>query len=361
MNESLACLYFSLCPGIGPKTFLKLLHHFNSAKNAWENLDHINAKEIGIREGVYQKFISFKEMLNKNKYFGKLKKAKVQIIGYTDSRYPENLKKLKDPPICLFYKGNIDLLLGTRNIAVVGARKVTSYGREVTEKLVAELVSSDFTIVSGLAVGVDAISHETALKEKGNTIAVLGCGVDCCTPLENERLYEKILDQGGLIISEYSLGTPPSVGSFPARNRIIAGLSLGVLITEAAEDSGSLITAEEAKILGRYVFAVPGSINSAMSRGSLKLIKQGSYLVQAGRDILEVLQIAHVSPMRRVNKENFSIEERKILSVLEIEPQSLDTLSKLLKLPIVKVSVITSGLEMRGVVTNSGGMISLIV
>jgi DNA processing protein len=362
MDKKSASLSFSLFEGIGPKTFLRLLNKFGSAKSAWKNLDSKNSGDTGISKNLYNKFHSFRNSFDLKDYLKKLNKTKVETIGYTEKEYPDSLKKLDSPPIVLYCKGNLDLLNSYNNIGVVGARKITSYGKDVTEKITSELVSNGFLIVSGLAFGVDAAAHKTALENHGNTIAVLGCGVDCCTPSENQNLYEKILDNKGLIISEYPLGMPPSKGSFPARNRIIAGMSLGVLITEAAEDSGSLITAGEAIKLGLPVFAVPGSINSMMSKGALKLLKQGAKLAQNAQDIMDELNIKdQILNIKKTNKifKNLNAGEKKIVKALEVEPLSLDLLSKQTKIPIYKLLGIITNLELAGILKNSGGEISI--
>ncbi len=360
MTENDACLLFSLCDGIGPKTFLKLLSAFGSAKTAWEKLGKKEVSEKLITQKLYEKFDFFKKEINLQEYLNKLKKTKVKAIGYIDSYYPDSLKQLDAPPIVLFCKGNLELLKAERKIGIVGARKITSYGKEVTEKLASELVEEGFCIVSGLAFGVDAVAHKAAVTAQGSTIAVLGCGVDCCTPLENQRLYEQILDSHGLIISEYPLGFPPSVGSFPARNRIIASLSLGVLITEAAEDSGSLITAEEAKKLKRPVFAVPGGINSSMSRGAIKLLKEGAFLVSSSRDLLKELEIKPSFTDNFGKKSlNLTTQEKNIIDKLQKEELSIDRLSKMTKIPTLKLMVIVSSLEMRGIVEGRNGNLCL--
>lgn len=363
MDENIFCLCFSLSIGVGPKTFLKLIKYFGSAETAWQKLDLKNHKEAGAGDSAFAKFQDFRKSFNLEKYLLKLKKAKVKVVGFSDENYPISLKKLNSPPIVLFCKGNLELLRLERNIGVVGARKITSYGKDVTEKLVSELLSYDFTIVSGLAFGVDATAHTTALENHGKTIAVLGCGVDCCTPSENQDLYERILDSKGLIISEYPLGMPPSAGSFPARNRIIAGLSLGVLVTEAAEDSGSLITAEESIKLGHPVFAVPGPITSQMSRGTLKLLKQGAKLVTSGQDIMENFQFSAPN-LQSISKQkifNFKLntQEKKIVELIENEALPLDLLAKKTGIPMVKVMVIVSGLEMRGILITENGEVGL--
>lgn len=358
--EDVACLQFSLSKGIGPKTFLKLLAHFNSAHNAWEKLNISTAAELGIGEKTFLKFDASRKDIQISEYVKKLKQAKVKVIGFTNPLYPLCLKRLDSPPIVLFCKGNLELLKIERALGIVGARKITTYGKDVTEKLTSELVLHDFCIVSGLAFGVDAVAHKAAISNDGKTIAVLGCGVDCVTPLENERLYEEILDSGGLIISEYRLGLPPSTGSFPARNRIIAALSLGVLVTEAAEDSGSLITAEEALKLQKSVFAVPGSIHSQMSKGTLKLLKQGAHIVASASDILEEFEIKPRDFSKsEIDLSRFSHDEKIILEIIQNESQSMDDISKKTKIPLIKLMALTSGLEMKGIVESKNGELML--
>ncbi len=356
-------LGFSLFDGIGPKKYLMLIKKFGSAKDAWEKLDHSNVKDAGMSENLFQKFENFRKEFDPNFYLEKLKKTKVTFVSFEDPQYPGQLKDLDAPPIGIFCKGNLDLLSSIHNIGVVGARKITSYGKSVTESIVTELVGNYMVIVSGLALGVDATAHKTALANKGSTIAVLGCGVDCVSPSENQDLYEKILDNNGLILSEYSLGMPPSKGSFPARNRIIAALSLGVLITEAAEDSGSLITAGEALKLGRKVFAVPGPITSQMSRGSLKLLKEGAKLVSSGEDILDSFQVKTQKAKGKIERQklkSLNAEEKKIVELLEIENQDLDALSKQTKIPIYKLLGIVTKLELSGILKNTNGEIGIV-
>jgi len=236
MDEKSATLAFSNSTGVGPKSFQRLLKIFGSAIKAWENTSAEKYKEAGIGERNFIKFESFKKSFSISEYSERLKKAKVEFIPFGDKYYPASIAQIDAPPIGLYVKGNKELLLGKNNIGVVGARKITSYGQKVTENLVTELCLAGFTIVSGMAAGVDARAHKAAIDSNGKTIAVLGCGVDCAYPKENERLYEEILDSKNLVISEYPLGMPANAGTFPARNRIVSGLSLAVLITEAAED-----------------------------------------------------------------------------------------------------------------------------
>jgi DNA processing protein len=213
-----------------------------------------------------------------------LKKYDTRLITYQDSLYPRSLLNIYDFPPFLYTKGL--LKEDDVNIAVVGSRMASTYGKFSTERLCRELAINGITVVSGLARGIDSAAHKGALAGKGRTIAVLGCGLDTVYPPENQKLYEEIVAKGA-VITEYSFGTPPSASNFPARNRIISGVSLGVVVVEANEKSGSLITAKLALEQGREVFAVPGSIDSAGSRGTHKLIKQGAKLIENVYDILD--------------------------------------------------------------------------
>jgi DNA processing protein len=242
-----------------------------------------------------------------------LKKYDARLITYQDPLYPRSLLNIYDFPPFLYTKGLLQE--DDVNIAVVGSRMASTYGKFSTERLCRELAINGITVVSGLARGIDSAAHKGALAGKGRTIAVLGCGLDTIYPPENQRLYEEIVTKGA-VITEYSFGTPPSASNFPARNRIISGVSLGVVVVEANEKSGSLITAKLALEQGREVFAVPGSIDSAGSRGTHKLIKQGAKLIENVYDILdEILPQVEIrskdaSPEERVLRQDNDQEER---------------------------------------------------
>lgn len=212
----------------------------------------------------------------------------IDKLTLDDPRYPRLLKEIPDPPKTLYVKATSTDVLGTRTIAVVGTRHMTKYGAEVTRKLVRQLVSNGFTIVSGMANGVDTVAHCAAIDAGGKTIAVLGCGIDIIWPPSNARLYTRIGEEGyGAIVSEMPLGMRPNKELFKTRNRIISGLSLGVVVTEGGEFSGALITARYAAEQGRDVFAVPGPITSPLSRAPARLIKEGAKLVETVEDILD--------------------------------------------------------------------------
>ncbi|MCX5854240.1 MAG: DNA-processing protein DprA, partial [Deltaproteobacteria bacterium] len=209
---------------------------------------------------------------------------KVIIVSYRDPLYPKNLLNIYDFPVLLYVKGV--LKEDDINIAVVGSRMASTYGKFSTERICRELALKGITIVSGLARGIDSAAHRGAVAGKGRTIAVLGCGLDIVYPPENEKLFMEIVEKGA-VITEFPFGVPPNAPNFPSRNRIISGMSLGVVVVEAGEKSGSLITARMALEQGREVFAVPGSIDSAGSRGTHLLIKQGAKLIESVDDILD--------------------------------------------------------------------------
>lgn len=216
-----------------------------------------------------------------------MKNYDVKILDYNDEKYSENLKNMSTPPTKLYYMGNVDLLNKKRKIAIIGCREYSEYGKIVSEKFAYELAKLGFVIISGAARGIDSFSHKATLKTNVGTIAVLGNGLNYIYPPENKELEEKILENNGLIISEYDKGTRPSKYTFPARNRIISALSDGVLVIEARKNSGSQITVDFALDQGKNVYAVPGDITRINTEGTNELIKQGAKIVTCVDDILE--------------------------------------------------------------------------
>lgn len=348
-------LGFSVFSGIGPFKFKKLLSEFGASKKAWEGSNSKILKILG--ENLGSKFLDFRSKFSIENYLKGLKKENVWFLTLGDKHYPSLLSKIKNPPFVLYGKGDSQIL-NNKSFAVVGARRTTHYGREVTAIFTQELVRSGFTIVSGLAMGVDAISHKTTLDSNGKTVAVLGCGVDCCNPFENLSLYKRIIEKGGAIVSELPLSHLPTKGSFPARNRIIAGLSLGVLVTEGAEDSGSLITANYAIKFNRRVFAVPGPITSSLSKGPYSLIRKGAKLVTNAQDIISELGISNIksqiSNEPKITKGE-NPEEKKILKILENEALHFDEIVRRSQLNSSKIGSLLSIMEIKGFVKNTDG------
>lgn len=353
MDERNAWLALSVCNGIGPAKLQKLLDYFGTAQIAWEA--PIEAlKQSGIGPKMAGDFVIFRNKFDLAFYLKRLQKTEVWFITREEENYPKLLKQIKNPPPVLYGKGNKGCLdESLTRLAVVGTRKVTDYGRQVTEFLVTDLVASGCVIVSGLAMGVDAVAHQATLTANGKTIAVLGSGVDYCTPQENTRLYDQILAQGGLILSETPLGQMPNKGSFPMRNRIIAGLSQGVLVTEGAEDSGSLITAKDAIAEGRKVFAVPGPITSSVSKGPIALIGNGAKMVTSAKDILEELGMKNRDwGVKKKTIVGDTPEEQHIIDLLQNENLSFDEIVRRAGLDSSKVGTLLSLMELKGVVKN---------
>lgn len=339
-------------PGIGPVRFDLLLKHFKTAEAVWNANEGVLQKAL--TPALLKQFITHRKTFNAKKYFSEISDKNIKIITIGDKSYPKILKEIPDPPPVLYVKGEIPK--GERTIGVVGTRKMTGYGREVTEVLVRDLVNAGFTIISGLARGVDSFAHRVTVGNKGKTIAVLGGGIDRIYPSENARLAGEIANGFGAVISEFPLGMQPIPGNFPARNRIISGLSLGLLVTEAGEDSGSLITAGLAAEQGREVFAVPGPIYSKFSRGPSSLIKQGAKLVTNVDDVLEELNLES-----RISNEKFneikaeSKEEEVILDLMKSGPVHVDEIARSSKLEAAKVGSLLSLMEIKGKIKSLGG------
>ncbi len=273
--------------GIGPRRSLDLFQKFGSLQNIFSAQPRHLIEVPGITQKIAQAILT---PLDADLLAGQeklLEKFDVKLITLWDTTYPELLKQIYDPPIVLFCRGDIELL-NSQSIGIVGTRTPTSYGKEVAEEFSFELAKRGFSLVSGAARGVDTVIHQGALRAKGKTIAVLGNGIDRIYPTENRDLYHKIGTKG-LLISEFLMGSKPDAQNFPRRNRIISGLSAGIVVIEAAEKSGSLITAYYALDQNREVFAVPGNIKSRQSHGTHSLIRQGAKLVESVDDVLEEL------------------------------------------------------------------------
>ena len=281
------------------------------------------------------------------------------------SDFPKALLSIPDPPPYLYVKGTI-CKKDVNAIAVVGTRVPTQYGIAAAESISRELAGSGITIVSGMARGIDAAAHRGALAANGRTIAVLGSGIDVIYPSDNKKLYEQIISSGA-VVSEFPIGTAPLAENFPQRNRIISGLVKGVLVVEASEKSGSLITAGLALDYGRDVFALPGNITSFKSKGANKLIKQGAKLVEDARDILEELSISGTGMVKtgfkpapalpdslRKIQADLSSEEEKIISLLD-EPSFIDTIIQRTGLPAQKISALLLDMELKGLVQQQAG------
>jgi len=282
-----------------------------------------------------------------------IEKFEIKTVFLGDKEYPKLLAEIYDPPMILYCRGNLDLL-NTVSIAIVGSRKHTYYSRAVLEKIIPLLVQSKIAITSGLAIGVDGLAHYLTLENGGQTIGVLGCGVENIYPTANQLLGERMLKQNGLIISEFPPNTIPHKSNFPLRNRIIAGISLGTFIVEARHDSGSLITAGLANEYGREVFAAPGNIDSFASEGTNALIKQGAMMVTDAVDIFQALNIES-ERVEDLIIEAENQEEKLIFTLLEKGPAAIDKIAKSTNLDIVTINSLMSMLEISGKVEKVEG------
>jgi len=352
-------LAFSNFPGIGPLTFEKLLKAFGSAEEAWKATE---ADLLSVlKPALTSKFVLQRKELDLEKYEENLSRQKINYVCIFEKSYPKRLKSMKNPPIILYSKGKVDFNSEHKFLAIVGTRRITAYGRSVTEMFSSSLAQQGLVIVSGLAIGVDGVAHSASLDSCGITVAVLGNGVDMCYPRENQKIYDRILANGGMIISEYPPGQEPNVGSFPARNRIVAGLSDGILVTEGAEDSGSLITANFGLEFSRKVFAVPGPITSSLSAAPLKLIEKGARLVVTPEDVIKELGIKP-SELTKNKKtiEGLDPTEKKIIELIENESLNFDEIVRRLSLDPSKAGTILSMMEINGLIKNSGGNYSVV-
>jgi len=364
---------FSTVPGVGAVRLKLLVNYFGSAEAAWKARE-TELANVGLPKDVLPQLLEQKVKLNVDQYVENLNDRGINFVTIFDRDYPERLRNIPDPPNVMFFKTGemyvanrgreqqpTSSLLGEmvagRTIGVVGTRKITAYGQEVTEKLVAELVVAGFTIVSGMALGVDGVAHGTAVNARGKTVAVLGAGVEVVYPPSHRDLYNSILEHGGIIASEVAPEKTVVRGIFPARNRIISGLSEAVLVTEGAIDSGSLITARAALEQGREVFAVPGPINSPMAEGTNYLLKQGAKLVTGVEDILTELGYetssngqakAGITGKKQVTGD--TAEEQKVIDLLANEPVEFDELVRKMAVAPAQLSSVLSMMEIKGMV-----------
>jgi DNA processing protein len=338
--------------GLGCVGFKKLTAHFADPTEAL----FAAASELGsvpeLDPGVANALMHFSEWDEIDEELERIESAGAKVITFLDRRYPDRLRMIPDPPPILYVKGDLKPA-DEKSIAVVGSRSASEYGRRVARDLCRGLVSMGFTIVSGMALGIDGAAHQSTLNVGGRTVAVLGSGVDRAYPPDHETLYRRIVENGA-VISEFPMATRPIAYNFPARNRIISGMSLGVLVVEATEKSGSLITARLALEQGREVFAVPGEVGASRSRGSHRLIRQGAKLVENVNDIIEELapQLTAAEPeplaMRRDLPAGSSEEARKIFALVRERSLQVDEVIEITGLAPAKVLQILLELELLG-------------
>jgi DNA processing protein len=353
-NELKYWVSFSRIPGIGRVKTTQLLEHFSTLENAW-GAPSGELKKAGLDSKVVSAIVNLRPKISPDDEIDNLHKYKVKAIPCNSSAYPPRLKEIHDYPPIIYIRGSIKPE-DECCLAVVGTRRATVYGRQVTEEIVTDLAKNKITIVSGLAKGIDSIAHRSALEANGRTIAIFASGLDIVYPAENAGLARDIMEQGALV-SEHPLGTKPKADNFPRRNRIMSGLSLGILVIEAGEKSGALITVEQALQQNREVFAVPGSILSPASKGTNSLLQQGAKLVRNYVDVLEELNLAMVAQQLEM-KELLPTDETEalLLKQLSSEPTHIDEACRQSGLSASVVSSTLAMMELKGMVKQVGAM-----
>ena len=354
MDDKKYWVGFNLIKGIGAVRMQGLVAYFGDMETAW-NSSPADLAEAGLGAKVIERVLLARQTVSLDKVWEKIESQGIKILTWGDEAYPARLKEIDQPPPVMYIRGEYlpdDLFA----VAIVGTRKVTPYGRQVTEEIASFLAANGMTVISGLARGVDAIAHQTALKAGGRTIGILGSGVDKIYPPEHRGLAEQMIARGA-IISDYAIGTPPDASNFPPRNRIISGLSLAVVVIEAAETSGALITAEFAAEQGREIFAVPGSILAPQSKGTNRLIQKGAQPLLTPDDLMQALDLTRIGAQKSARKILPADEtEARVLNVLGSEPLHVDEIRNQADLPIEKISATLAMMELKGMVRQVGGM-----
>lgn len=342
-------LAFSHCLGIGPLYFKQLLSRYKTAKDAY-NAPSKELRDL-LGDKLFLRFGDFRSKFNPDKKLEELLKKNIKVIAQDDKLFPSSLLNISDPPICLYVKGDIESYDFGKEFffAVVGTRRPSSYGQQICKVFSQELVDAGAIIVSGMASGIDTIAHKAAVESKKKTIAVLGCGVDIVYPPQNKRLYEEIIANGGLIISEFPPGMLVRPGLFVARNRLVSGLSKGIFVIEGTKKSGSLITARYAANQGKEVFAPPVPLTSSLCEAPNILLKQGAVLVTSIEDILNEFNL---KPCLAVKREQFKLpaDELLVFNKLSIQEYTADDLALEISININKLLPLLSAMEVKGII-----------
>lgn len=348
-------------PKITCKRYRELTAAFSNLDNVWR-VEFDDLKKICWKDELINEFLLWRDTIDEEKIKQTLEKEQIQCITMTNSDYPPLLKEIYDPPICLFVRGNIKNI--TNPLAVVGPRKYSAYGKQVTEEIVPKLARCNVTIISGLAMGIDGIAHNATLQAGGRTIAVLGSGInkENIYPACHKQLAEKIISSGGALVSEYPPGTEPNIFTFPRRNRIVAGMSVGTLVVEAAEESGALITAQFALDSSREVFCIPQNITSPTASGSNKFLKNGATIVTEADDIINAFNLQEFTKSPSGAKIIASNPtEEKILKLLSREPVHVDHIIKNSGIPSHEANSVLLLMEIQGKIKNTGGMMYTLI
>jgi DNA processing protein len=345
---------FNRISGIGPARMRRLIDEFGGIEAAWKTTK-AGYLGIGLHRKLVEDILTTQRQIDLDAEMNKLAALGIEVLTWEDIQYPGRLFELDTSPPVLYVWGRIESV-DRYSVAIVGTRRKSPYGETVAREISLGLAANGITIVSGLARGIDGIAHRGALESGGRTLAVLGSGIDRIYPPEHRKLAEQISGRGA-IISEYGLGTAPEARNFPPRNRIISGLSMAVIVVEAGQSSGALITAHFAAEQGREVFAVPGSVHSKVSRGTNRLIRNGAIPFLSLNDVLEVLNLELIA--RQESVEDYLPEdevERMIYEKLSADPVHVDDIQAECGLPVSKITASLAMLELKGQARQVGGM-----
>ncbi len=355
MSDLKYWLGFNYVSGIGPAKVQALLGHFGNLAAAW-SASESQLRDIGFDARALESLREARQTLDLDHYAAQVEASGAHALTWDNPDYPALLRQIPAAPPVIYVRGRFEPV-DQWAVAVVGTRRLSAYGRLMANDLAGGLARNGITIVSGLARGIDGVAHRAALEAGGRTIAVMGCGIDRVYPPEHRDLAHAIVDGQGAIVTDFPLGTEPSSANFPARNRLISGLSLGVLVIEAGERSGALITTRFALEQDREVFAVPGNINSPVSVGANRLIQQGAKLVMGIEDVLEELNLRMAGEQAAATVAlPDSAEEAALLSQLSSQPLHVDELGRLTGMPSYLVSSTLTLMELKGMVQQTGGM-----
>jgi DNA processing protein len=365
LDASLSWLALALTPGLASRLSARLLREFGSPDEVFRApLPRLEACNLPgpVAQAVFKKK-SFKRAEKELALTQRIDRCR--LLNWTEPEYPQTLLQIYDPPVMLYVRGDAQIL-NLPSVGMVGTRRPTLYGTQMAERLGRELAARGLIVVSGMARGIDAIGHQGVLAVNGRAVGVLGTGIDVCYPKENRKLYEKVLERGA-ILSEFPLGTHPAPENFPVRNRIVAGMPLGVVVVEGAQYSGSLITARLAMEFGREVFAVPGNVTQPVSFAPNQLIKQGAKLVTNGEDVIEELPtpvraaLVHAEAPESAQRNllaaaSLNASEKKIYDLLSVDdPKPIDDIVERSGLNSSEVLATLFDLEMKGIVRQLPG------
>lgn len=342
------------CPGLGAKSIRSLISAFGSAEEVWKASDEAIRKAHLLSPKAESSFLSYRAKISPEEIEEDLYRLEIRCCTWEDENYPPLLSETSNPPAVLFYKGQPPIW--EKTVAIVGMRKATPYGTETASRISRELAKAGVTVVSGGARGIDSASHEGALAGQNPTVVVLACGLDKVYPPENKNLFQEVISAGGTLISEYPPGTPPLGRQFPARNRIIAGMSRGILVVEAAERSGALITSDFALEEGRDVFAVPGNIWLPSSKGTNQLVRNGAVCCTSAKDILsEYNWLSEETAAKEATYQELTLEEEVVYRFCCIGDEvTTEEILVQSGMAVAKISTLLIQLQLKGYIKETG-------